>query len=144
MNLSLLPYDIIIKIFGNLDITEAKNLGNSCKHLNYIFQELSKKNKYQPLNDSKLIKNYVNKGIRFLKINNDYYKIINIIQYINDSITIIFKNGDMLNINKDNSLLFNLNKKRIYIQKNNIKIILKSKFKYKINSISWKKYIMFN
>ena len=143
MNLSLLPYDIIIKIFGNLDITEAKNLGDSSKYLKYIFQELTKKNKYKPLNESK-IKNYVNKGLRFLKINDDYYKIINIIQYINDSITIIFKNGDMLNINEDNSLLFNLNKKRIYIQKKNIKIILKSKFKYKINSISWKKYTMFN
>lgn len=143
MNLPLLPYDIIIKIFGNLDITEAKNLGDSSKYLKYIFQELTKKNKYKPLNESK-IKNYVNKGLRFLKINDDYYKIINIIQYINDSITIIFKNGDMLNINEDNSLLFNLNKKRIYIQKKNIKIILKSKFKYKINSISWKKYTMFN
>ena len=144
MNLPLLPYDIIIKIFGNLDITEAKNLGDSSKYLKYIFQELTKKNKYKPLNESK-IKNYVNKGLRrFIKINDDYYKIINIIQYINDSITIIFKNGDMLNINEDNSLLFNLNKKRIYIQKKNIKIILKSKFKYKINSISWKKYTMFN
>lgn len=143
MNLSLLPYDIIIKIFGNLDITEAKNLGDSCKHLKYIFQELSKKNKYQLLNESKL-KNYVNKGIRFLKINDDYYKIINIIQFINYSQTIILKNGDMLNINEDNSLLFNLNKKRIYIEKNNIKIILKSKFKYQINSISWKKYTTSN
>ena len=143
MNLPLLPYDIIIKIFGNLDITEAKNLGNSNKYIKHIFQELSKKNKYQSLNESKL-KNYVNKGLRFLKINDDYYKIINIIQYNNDSLTIILKNGDMLNINKDKSLLFNLNKKRIYIQKKNIKIILKSKFKYKINSISWKKYTMFN
>ena len=117
MIISLLPYDIIIKIFLNLNIIEAKNLSCCNNYFKYIYEDLKKKNQYLPLDEINLFKNCINKGFRFIKINNNYYKIINVIEYFNDSHTIMFKNGFMLNIYENHSLLFNSDNKRKYIKK---------------------------
>ena len=145
-NILILNGDILNIIFINLTPIEAKNLSQTCKSLKMIYNNLYKYNQYIPLINKtqkeykNTLKNEIQKGFRYMEINNKVFKIINILEYFNSGFNIILTNGFIININ---------NYIKIYGYKNiektinidNIKLIKKSKFNYKLKNIGISKYI---
>jgi len=144
-NILILNEDILNIIFINLTLIEAQNLSQTCKSLKMIYNNLYKYNQYIPLinktqkNYKNILKNEIQKGFRYMEINNKVFKIINILEYFNSEFNIILTNGFIININ---------NYIKIYGYKNiektinidNIKLIKKSKFNYKLKPICISKY----
>ena len=144
-NILILNEDILNIIFINLTLIEARNLSQTCKSLKMIYNNLYKFNQYIPLINKtqkeyeNILKNEIQKGFRYMEINNKVFKIINILEYFNSGFNIILTNGFIININ---------NYIKIYGYKNiektinidNIKLIKKSKFNYKLKPICISKY----
>ena len=138
--MDLLPHDILYIIFSKLDPIESKNLANTCRILKESYKYLEKYNKYINIYNHDLLKEQIQNGYRFIKINNQIYKSINIIQYCQPYFNIIFTNGNILHISDDKINLFNYKKFNKKIKKKNIKLITESKFNHKIKSINVNKY----
>ena len=148
-NILILNEDILNIIFINLTPLEAQNLSQTCKSLKMIYNNLYKYNQYIPLINKtqkeyeNTLKNKIQKGFRYMEINNKVFKIINILEYFNSGFNIILTNGFIININ---------NYIKIYGYKNiektinidNIKLIKKSKFNYKLKPICISKYYLYN
>ena len=144
-NILILNEDILNIIFINLTPLEAQNLSQTCKSLKIIYNNLYKFNQYIPLINKtqkeyeNILKKEIQKGFRYMEINNKVFKIINILEYFNSGFNIILTNGFIININ---------NYIKIYGYKNiektinidNIKLIKKSKFNYKLKPICISKY----
>lgn len=141
-NFNNLPNDMLNIIYSKLTPSEAGNLSKVSKKLYLIYQNLKKFNKYINL-DLELFKKEITLGNRYLEINNNIYKIINLISYFPPSYNIILHNGYILNIYDKRINLFNYKKFNKKIHKENIKLIINSKFKNKINSITVSKYSIF-
>ena len=148
-NILILNQDILNIIFINLTPIEGQNLSQTCQSLKIIYNNLYKFNQYIPLINKtqkeyeNTLKNEIQKGFRYMEINNKVLKIINILEYFNSGFNIILTNGFIININ---------NYIKIYGYKNiektinidNIKLIKKSKFNYKLKPICISKYYLYN
>ena len=142
-NLSLLPIDILIIIFSKLTPIEAYNFGWTCKQIKLIYNHLDRHTKYKSIN-FELLKNEIKLGNRYLKINQEIHKIINLISYFKTTYNIILKEGLILNVGENRINLFNYKKFNKMILEKDIKLITESKFIQKINPINSSDYNVIN
>ena len=142
-NITLLPTDLLIIIFSKLNPIEAYNLGITCKNINYIYLHLDKFTKYKNVNIN-ILKNEIKLGNRYILINKEIFKIINVISYLKPTYNIIMQNGFILNIGENRINLFNYKKFNKLIFKDEIKLIMDSKFIHKIKPIKCSDYNLLN
>ena len=143
-NILILNEDILNIIFINLTHIEAQNLSQTCQSLKMIYNNLYKFNQYIPLINnievSNILKNEIQKGFRYMEINNKVFKIINILEYFNSGFNIILTNGFIININNYYIKIYGYKNIEKPIDIDNIKLIKKSKFNYKLKPICISKY----
>tara|TARA_B110001469_G_scaffold126654_1_gene144909 strand:- start:1818 stop:2273 length:456 start_codon:yes stop_codon:yes gene_type:complete len=145
-NILILNEDILNIIFINLTPLEAQNLSQTCKSLKMIYNNLYKYNQYIPLINKtqkeyeNTLKNKIQKGFRYMEINNKVFKIINILEYFNSGFNIILTNGFIININNYYIKIYGYKNIEKIIDIDNIKLIQKSKFNYKLKPICISKY----
>lgn len=124
-----LPHELKIIIFKNLNYKGAINLSLVNKDFNKIFKKLldeEKICKFKIKDDINLLYNNIYQNHRFIKVQNIYYKIINVTQ-IGIILNLILKNGDIIYI--DNKSI-NVNRSRESIEC--IDFILKSPFNIRL------------
>ena len=105
-NITLLPTDLLIIIFSKLTPIEAYNLGITCKNINSIYLHLDKFTKYKNININ-ILKSEIKLGNRYILIDKEIFKIINMISYLKPNYNIILQNGFILNIGENRINLFN-------------------------------------
>jgi hypothetical protein len=149
-NILILNEDILNIIFINLTPIEAQNLSQTCKSLKMIYNNLYKFNQYIPLINKtqkeyeNILKNEIQKGFRYMEINNKVFKIINILEYSNPGFNIVLINGFIININNYYIKIHGYKNIEKTIDIENIKLIKKSKFNYKLKPICISKYYLYN
>ena len=150
-NILILNEDILNIIFINLTPIEAQNLSQTCKSLKIIYNNLYKYNQYIPVINKtqkeyeNILKTEIQKGFRYLEINNKVFKIINILKYFNSWIKYrILINGFIININNYYIKIYGYKNIEKTINIENIKLIKKSKFNYKLKPIYISKYYLHN
>jgi len=144
-NIFILNDDILNIIFLKLTPIEAQTLSQTCKSLKIIYNYLYKFNQYIPLqNNTKatnILKNEIQKGYRYIEINNKVFKIINILEYFTTGFNIILINGFIIGITQNYIKITEYKNIEKIINIENIKLIKKSKFNYKLKPISISKYL---
>lgn len=127
-----LPDELQISIFKKLRYKEAINLSKVSKKYYNLFTLLKKKEeiiKFKIKDDIKILLNNIYLNYRYIKINNIYYRIINV-SFMGIIIKLILRNGDIIYID-DRSININKNSKHI----ENIDFIVKSPFNIKLNKL---------
>ena len=127
-----LPDELQISIFKKLRYKDAINLSKVSKKYYDLFTLLKKKEKiikFKIKDDIKILLNNIYLNYRYIKINNIYYRIINV-SVMGIIIKLILRNGDIIYID-DRSI--NINKNRKHIE--NIDFIVKSPFNIKLNEL---------
>ena len=143
-----LPEEIIQKIYTYLNYKEAKKLSNVNNKLKSIFDDIDKFTLYEEIKsftDIKNLKSSIENNNRFIEINNNVFKIINISNYITECYSIICREGIIIYINPtQNKIILRGNDSRLLNDKyNSFKIISYSKFIYKCKELKdLKKKIM--
>jgi hypothetical protein len=147
-NIFILNDDILNIIFLKLTPIEAQTLSQTCKSLKIIYNNLYKFNQYIPLNNntevSNILKNEIQKGYRYIEINNKVFKIINILEYLSFGFNIVLTNGFIINVNNYYIRIYGYKNIEKTIDIENIKLIKKSKFNYKLKPIRISKYYLHN
>ena len=134
--ISKLPKELQIYIFNKLRYKEAINLSNVNKYYYNLFQSLIQTEKISKFNikdNISILLENIYYNYRFIKVNNTYYKLINI-SFLGNSnhIKLILRNGDIIYIdNNKKSISINCNKNNIEY----INFILKSPFNIKLNEL---------
>ena len=127
-----LPRELKIIIFKKLNYKGAINLSLVNKDFNKIFKKLldeEKICKFKIKDDINLLYNNIYQNHRYIKINNTYYKIINISQ-LGIILKIILRNGEILYI-YDDRININSSKKNIDC----INFIIQSPFNIKLKEL---------
>ena len=144
-NIFILNDDILNIIFLKLTPIDAQTLSQTCKSLKIIYDNLYKFNQYIPLiNNNKvsnILKNEIQKGYRYIEINNKVFKIINILEYFTTGFNIILINGFIIGITENYIKITGYKNIEKIINIENIKLIKKSKFNYKLKPICISKYL---
>jgi hypothetical protein len=147
-NIFILNDDILNIIFLKLTPIEAQTLSQTCKSLKIIYNNLYKFNQYIPLNNntevSNILKNEIQKGYRYIEINNKVFKIINILEYLSFGFNIVLTNGFIIGITENYIKITGYKNIEKTIDIENIKLIKKSKFNYKLKPIRISKYYLHN
>jgi hypothetical protein len=118
-----LPNELVKLIYAKLNYEYVPKLALTNKNNYQIYQELKKREKIIMYQSPKQLQELLPQGYRFLKVNDYYMKIINIVQHSYNCIGIIFTNGWILNIIVDDLSKSNITK--IYKE---YKLIEKIKF----------------
>ena len=127
-----LPQEIQINIFKKLKYREAINLSLVNKYFNRLFIKLLDKEKYKKFkikDNINLLYENIYQNYRYIKIDNTYYKIINISQ-LGIILKIILRNGEILYIYNDR-ININSSKKNIDC----INFIIQSPFNIKLKEL---------
>ena len=135
-----LPKEIIQKIYTYLDYKEAKKLSSVNTKLKNIFNEVNKFTLYEEVKsfaDLKNLKSNIENNNRYIEINNNVFKIINISNYISECYCIICKEGIIIYINpSQNKIILRGNSSQLSNCKfNSFRIITYSKFIYKCKEL---------
>ena len=115
-----------------------------------VYNNLYKFNQYIPLinktqkNYKNILKNEIQKGFRYMEINNKVFKIINILEYSNSGLNIILINGFIINVNNYYIKIHGYKNIEKTIDIDKIKLIKKSTFNYKLKPICISKYSLYN
>ena len=133
-----IPEEIIYLFFHNLNPIEAQTFSLVNKKINSIYHNIKKKNKYISI-EHKLFIPSIELGNRFIEINNQCYKIINIISYGLPNFLIILSGGEMVTIGMNKLLYIEKNKEEV----KNIKLINQSNFIFNLKSIKLRLYNIF-
>lgn len=142
-NLENLPNDILIIIFQKLNPTEAKYLSLTNKNLLLTYKYIKSFNDYLPLQNNLLnFKKKITLGYRYIVINNEILKIINILEFCPPGFNLMLENGYILQIQKNNCNIFNYKKYNKKVEIKEIYLITESKFKYKIKPIIFRSYFL--
>lgn len=118
-----LPNELVKLIYAKLNYEYVPKLALTNKNNYQIYQELKKREKIIMYQSPKQLQELLPQGYRFLKVNDYYMKIINIVQHSYNCICIIFTNGWNINIIVDDLSKSNITK--IYKE---YKLIEKIKF----------------
>jgi hypothetical protein len=135
-----LPEEIIQKIYTYLNYKEAKKLSYVNTKLKSIFNDIDKFTLYDVIksfSDIKNLKASIENNNRFIEINNNVFKIINISNYITECYSIICREGIIIYINPtQNKIILRGNDSQLLDDKyNSFKIISYSKFIYKCKEL---------
>ena len=132
--MDLLSNEILIHIYLNLNINEAKKLSLTSKKYYNIYKYLINNNKYLNINffnRDKIFK-FILLGFRYINFNNQYYKIINIKNHM-CYYKIYTYNGYIIYINEKNIKIYHYKIKNIKYE--SIKLIINSNFNIKSRPI---------
>lgn len=142
-NFQNLPIDVLIIIYQKLNPIEAKSLSMVNKIFLKLYKYIKTFNNYLPIKNNFInLKKQITIGNRFLIINNEVLKIINILEFCPPGFNLIFNNGYILQIQENYCNIFNYKKFNKKININQIYLIIKSKFQYKLKPIKFRSYFL--
>jgi len=130
--ISNLPDELQVLIFKKLRYKDAINLSKVNKKYYKLFTLLIKKEeiiKFKIKDDIKILLNNIYLNYRYIKVDNIYYRIINV-SFIGIILKLILRNGDIIYID-DRSITINKNRNNI----ESINFIVKSPFNIKLNEL---------
>jgi hypothetical protein len=140
-NFQNLPIDILIIICQKLNPIEAKTLSMVNNKFLNLYKYIKMFNEYLPIkNNLENIKKQITQGYRYLIVNNEVLKIINILEFYPPGFNLILDNGYILQIKYNYCNIFNYKKFNKKININQIYLITNSKFKYKMKPIKFHSY----